>query len=178
MIVKIRNIEFFFKFFYKKRFIYYFKEHCYKYCPLGTCEECLVAKYHTHILHKQNLNIHYILQHCIGAPVPSLLVHLPHHLFYERHDMEGQSILSQTNILQSKIKSKSFGAKTPYFVNQLKRICESISRFICLYPNFQAILKSHLTAHITKILFEKLFIHLPLLFLNTPLPPALLGLYF
>ena len=37
------------------------KEHYYKYYPLDTHEECLVTKYHTHILHKQNLDIHYIL---------------------------------------------------------------------------------------------------------------------
>ena len=87
--IYIYIISLYYYYFDKKRFYLLTKEHCYKYCPLGTCEECLVAKYHTHILYKQNLNIHYILQHCIGAPVPSLLVHLPHHLFYERHDMEG-----------------------------------------------------------------------------------------
>ena len=36
----------------KQRIYLLTKEYCYKYCPLGTCEKCLIAKYHTHILHK------------------------------------------------------------------------------------------------------------------------------
>ena len=40
-----------------------------------------------HELNKTNTNI--------GAPIPSLLVHLSCHLLHERHDVEGQSILGQ-----------------------------------------------------------------------------------
>ena len=36
----------------KQRIYLLTKEYCYKYCPLGTREKCLIAKYHTHILHK------------------------------------------------------------------------------------------------------------------------------
>ena len=106
--------------------------------------------------------------------------------FASRKTWCGRTIYSwSSNILQSKIKAECSSAKAPYVVNQLRRICESIYRFMCLYPNSQAILKSYLIAHISTILFkatpiwiEKLFIYLPLLFLNTTPPSALLGLYF
>ena len=75
-------------------------------------------------------------------------------------------------------------ARIPYVVSQLRRIWESISKFICLYPNSQAIFKPYLTTHISAILFEampmwieKPFILLPFLSLNTLPLPDLPGLY-
>ena len=68
MVLEIENLDYIKKVFFfcfcffviKQRIYLLTKKYSYKYCLLGTREECLVAKYHTHILHKQNLDIHYI----------------------------------------------------------------------------------------------------------------------
>ena len=72
--------------------------------------------------------------------------------FVSRKTWCGRMIHScPSNILQSKIKTEGSGATTAYVVSQLRRICESISRFICLYLDSQAIFKPYLTAHISAI---------------------------
>ena len=77
----------------KQRIYLLSKEHCYKYCLLDTRNKCLVAKYQTHILQKQNLDIHLYSLTLHWYSRSLLLVHLPCHLLHKRHDMDWWSIL-------------------------------------------------------------------------------------
>ena len=89
-------------------------KHCYKYFLLGIGNECLVAKYHTQILYKKkNIYIYIYIWtflifswNCIGAYVPSLLVHLPHHLLYGKRNVKRRFILDRVASCNPKLKQK------------------------------------------------------------------------